>query len=412
MLVVTLLALAGIAMATSIREVLTVNDGGLNGFSYPRMLDDDTVICQGYSPNDVTGVYYVTEPHKPVAVVTTDSHIVPESFNRFSGLHLGRNGRLRASQPSIVVIGSIEDEAGSGIFAYSKGDLETLADHETLIPDGPGCVFEKFQYSSMSHDGSVIAFYGSCQHNEWAGIYYQEGTGGELKRAVDFQTKIPGLESYHFDYFASAIVSNTHIVFFGSLQADSDARKAAPGIYLFEMATQEVSVIIDTLMGDNENPDDLFVAFSDPDFDGECAAFVGKKASGLFGVYLYSLKSKTLTRIVDTESSDLKSFPQVPSVWGHSVAFLAVDKDSKNGIYAWKHGSGMHKVVAVGDKTLPVDDGKSNPEVHYLGIAGGALRDDKLAFYSVRSGDSEKGATAGAGLYIATLSFEKVRDEL
>ena len=281
-----------------------------------------------------------------------------------------------------VAFAALGPGARQGIYLFAGATLRTVADQDTVIPDGTG-TFTSFAGIPAGFDdgpvisGSNVAFFASGSGG--GGIYLFNGSS--LVRVVDRNTPIPPGGVGNFAGFGPVAISGDNVVFEGSGTAFGQ-----PGIYLFDRtALGRVADTTTPIPGGTGH----FVLFEgSPVINGNQVAFKGVGSNGQRGIYLFD--GSTLDRVADTsttvpEGTDTFADFRFPVIGAGGLAFLGISEDQREGIYLF---NGTTLVKAADTSTL-VPGGPG----HFTDFRGPTIGDGIVAF-------SAQGSSGEQGIYV------------
>ena len=209
-----------------------------------------------------------------------------------------------------------------GIYLAEGGSLTTVADTNTLIPDGTGD-FEGISSTHASLDGGQVAFAGHDTANR-GGIYVS--AAGTITKIADGNTPVPGGVGT-FDRFEPPVIDEGVIAFKGSSASNQ------PGIYLAGGGTL-TEIITD--VGPNGQ-------LSIPSVDAEKVAFEFEAHDNSAPHGIYTNLGGVVTKVIDvTDTLDGKPFNPNSTISfsigsdglsGNQLAFRAVFADGSQGIF-------------------------------------------------------------------------------
>ncbi len=180
------------------------------------------------------------------------------------------------------------DDIQHGVYWWTNGHLDVVADRNTPIPDGIGA-FTNF--GDIALDNRVIAFNG---HR--SGLDYQDGIytydGDSLCKVADRNTTIPNGHGT-FRAFHSTDINVGRVTFLG--QGD-DFQK---GVYESDIRGSSLAIVADKNTPIPGSSDETFVAFTNLVSDGGAVAFM---AAGAGGWWIYTDVSGQLEVVVNSET--------------------------------------------------------------------------------------------------------------
>lgn len=271
-----------------------------------------------------------------------------------------------------------------GVYTYSNGAFQVIADRNTLIPSTPRTFYD-FGPPSMTKD--AIAFVGEDRPtmgpNDF-GIYSFTSLG--LQVHVNGQTPVPGGGSF-FGLLSNSLpyLDGQRIVFHGGPSAD--------GIYLFDGSAVQLIANYSTPVPGFSG---YFNSFSSQSavLSGDTVVFWGGSGAyeGLFATYPAFRRVADLNEYVPDGLGRFTRFPrQNFSIDGDMIAFLGEGYIGQKGIYAEIAGS-LHKVI-------DLDDLLDGQPLSFIGLGMGreAASGNQIAF-------SAQFATGTSAIYLATIN--------
>jgi hypothetical protein len=364
--------------------------GTFNFFTFPA-IDGLRVAFQGADREGQRGIYTSTDG---ILSVRYDRQTpVPAGSGTFSDFT-----RPALAGGSMVFVGS--GTAGQlGVYTDIGGSLLRVADLSTPIPGGTG-TFTSFsaKYGTPVLDGTSVAF-GAAGSGSQAGIY--RWTGGGLNVVADTSTLQPG-GGGPFQNLSCASIDGPRVAFFGSRPIPGGFRE---GLYLAEGGL--LSVVADTTtavpggMG-------TFAGFGAPSLVGDTVVFVGEDSvSGLLGIYSWRAGQLSVlydtTTLVPDGVGTFTMFGFEVSVDGSQVAFFGIDSAGTPGIFANLGGS-LLKVLDSntrldGQAIVPLSLGLARNQLSGNRVAFYALLEDgTFGVYTATVGVPEPSAFAAFGL--------------
>ena len=268
---------------------------------------------------------------------------------------------------TVAFAGEALDFAGpAGVFTSSApgGPLTTIADKNTLIPDGGGATFDDFVFGpGINADGTVV-FRGDGPGFQQSGVYRSDG--GTLSTVVDTDTPFPGGA-------AGATVGEVRFPTVDdagnvAFLADGGGFNAPDDIFLAPAGggLQKLTQVGDPIPGATGG--ETFGSFGVPSISDGAVAFTGGQAPGggnASGVYM--VENGRLTAVADTSgagrSTDADGNPFVAirgnvSLAEDDLAFMGLTgtsaADARESLFLSRGGE-LTRVIGSGD-TL---DGKT-----------------------------------------------------
>jgi hypothetical protein len=287
-----------------------------------------------------------------------------------------------------------------GIYLVENGAVSVVANTTTQIPSGAGNFKLSMDYYEgvPSADNGRIAF-AALGDGTQAGIYLSTYAGG-LTRVVDATTPVPN-DTRNFQTFGSVILDNGRLAFIGN-------ELNRGGVYLHDLATGITTLVADYTVPIPGRPHHFkhFIGGRGIDIDGTRVAFAETSLNRDAGVYLFDSASGEITMLADTlmpvpggDGSlfaplfDAVSIDNHHYVIGYGQELLQTQSPGADrfaglhGVYANLEGS-LEKVIAGGD----IFEGH---RVYSAEIGPESLDGDHIALTIWHSG--------GEGVYIATL---------
>ena len=233
---------------------------------------------------------------------------------------------------------------------------ELVADQKTLAPSRIPVAFTSFRYPHLDQDLSVtfLADDPYYRGGKKFGIYRSEGSSGQVVRLVNNEDA-PPQGGAPFSDFLGLQVEGRKFVFRGIFDGGE-------GIYgdwgdgLRTIADTRTSAVPAT---------GAFRSFAYADVSGDTAIFVGEDSAGVYGLFSYDARRRSLRRLVDQttilpDGSNIKIFNGQPWVDAGSIVFRGSDAQGRHGIYRIareslsKTGSPPIQILLNHDTPLPV----------------------------------------------------------
>lgn len=305
--------------------------------SFDPFLENGSVIFSSFSNSDGGLGLYRTVGDSLQTIIGRNTLVPNDEDAEFSRF-------LNFSQDKEVVafvgwtFAEFRDEP-QGVYLSSGGTLQTIADQNTLSPEG--LTFSDFR--NLSLDNGEVFFRASTRSPEdfRNGIY---GTvGGTLRTIVDTSTLIPGSNN-NFNSFFDLSADNGQVAFVGF---DSNSQR---GIYSAMGDMLQTIVDTNTLIPDSE---DTFSFFSNLSLNNGVLTFNGFADNGQAGIY--TTLGGELAKVITTGDTLLGkevSFLDFAKsgVDGNSLAFKANFTDGTQGVFL------ANAVLHEPEKPIPVPE--------------------------------------------------------
>jgi len=307
-----------------------------------------------------------------VRIAGTDT-IVPGSdktFERFSQPVLG--------ETETIFTGSSGFQRG--IYSIADGDLSTIVDLSTPIPDGNGN-FRNVGFPS--HDDGQTVFWGKGKSGQ-SGIYLHDEE--LLTRIVDLSMPIPN-GSGNFTSVQNPSVNGPVVSFWGA------GNNRQYGIYSYSSVgdSSGISKVADlntVLPGAQEN----FTLLGAPAQGEQSVAFSGRSASN-GGIFTYTdgnlASIADYSTLVPGGTAPFDRFEN-PAIDNGQIVFLG-GNENEQGIYSFRDG----KLSTVVDWNTSIPGGEGT--FSYLGSP--SINDGQIAFWGTGSGSQ-------AGIYMSAISVD------
>lgn len=377
--------------------------------SYPKMIDGGVVIFIAGTSSD-HGIIRYSKGTK--TIVADRNTVIPDHGNtKFQDMFLGSFHDVAPYQECFIGFSPLLGDSGIYLAAADNAPV-MIATTSDNVPNVGGNFFG-FNTCASNNDGKTVGFHGYSY--EWDGIYTKQD-GASIKAAADCNTLIPGNpDNKKLNYFSGVqIYQEADVLFFasrmredkfamtyesltGHLRSGDDdgnnplglnksfgertfptvavrfnesfeertlppaAAPAIPGIYHYHAATNELSIIANHDTKVPGTSSHYLRGFSDPVIGGDhYATFRGSDTRGEIGIYLFDLRDRSLSLVVDSgtplphASGYFIYFDNLPSICGNDVLFQATASNSNyHGVYKKSLSTGqLSKVLDKTDKAM------------------------------------------------------------
>lgn len=291
--------------------------------------------------------------------------------------------------------------------------------------------FSTLNYPAIDKSGAVVFTGTQSSSKSPKGMWYtpQPTQAPDLiVSAEQLMPGAPGKAGARFTCIGSTAISGTAVAFFGSTCDGTDARardrmfgtvraadhclknlgksNLADGIFLARLSSSpgsqpQVEVVASTIgtpVPGATQAGETFSDFSSAEIGEDMVVFVATTSAGTMGVYAYTMSSRSLGLIANTNTpvpggtGNFSDFPQTPSVHETSVAFYASAGGSASGVYL-RTPSGT-QVEAVVTQASQIN----GEAITYIGFGGNAFDGETVAFYAVTSTNGIYTVSVGQGI--------------
>jgi hypothetical protein len=343
--------------------------GGTGNFdTFRSVAIDDGVIAfsggvSGLSPQ--SGIYLYSEGSLEV-IADRNTRIPPEDSAFFAAF-----AEVSMDSGDIVFRASQKTQ-GNGIYLYRDGTVSAIADSNTAVPGRAGYNFSGF--FELTGDAGQVTFVGESP-GFYRGIYKDDGNS--IQRVADEDTPFPGSAS-NFSTLEYPSADEGSVAFVGA----APAVDGPEGVYQYD--GNGIQVVADNRTA-IPGGTGTFTGFgSAVSADGGNVLFKGggsdpSSSQTTSGLYLASASS--LSVVADTRTAvpggagDFTSFDiGMESLDGGDVVFLGKDEQFRRGVYL--HAGGALSVVA--DRNTPIPGGSGT----FINFESASLHQGNVAFVS------------------------------
>ena len=308
------------------------------------VIDDETIVFWGRSGQfgSRLGLYKSTATNGIQLIADTNTKI-PGNTQKFDWV-----GAASLHQGNVAFWGTSFSNM-EGIYIWRNGTLETIADRNTLIPNGSG-TFQTLGYPSL--DNGKVAFVGA-DVNRLTGIYMNENASNQA--LIDLNTPPPA-NLGSFQFFSGVSLENDSIGF------GAGGTSLQSGIFILQDETIDTIADTTTSVPEGQGTFSGFEGVVDcamldscvlsgpwPLFSQGKSAFAGVGSSGQFGIYSdvngLSLIANMNSTFPGAEGQSL--FAISPSLDQETLAFMGLNHQHW-GIYLSQEGS-ITKVIDTND---------------------------------------------------------------
>ena len=344
------------------------------GFHPPSLAGSQVVFDAFYdngAGGNTGGLYLKTGTGALARVIDSDNALPGLGVNVFA---FGSPGDVNASGTSVFMIAGPSPFTSKGVYTGTAGSgAIKVADINTAMP-GEGVNFTNFTSSHSIDTNGDVVFTGISTGGSSPSVMYR-WNGTTLTKIVRRGDTVPGGGDTFTDVFSfGAIVRNGDIVFKAS---NSVSGGAGQGIYKFSGGTITKLVDTSTPLGGGTFATNGFVGFS-PSFDGTNVSFIGAGSGGERGVYLIS--GGNITTVADRTTTipgtgDTFTEFTISSIDGDRIVFMGRGPNSLVGLYLYTIST--QTLVKIIDSTEQLD-GQGIQDgfglfMHYNGFHNGRL---------------------------------------
>ena len=206
---------------------------------------------------------------------------------------------------------------------------ELIADQQTLVPSRIPVPFSSFRYPHLDRDLSVtfIADDPYYRGGRKFGIYRSEGSTGKVVKLVNNEDTPPQGSAPFSDFLGLQVEGRKYV--FRGVFSEGEGIYGDFGDGLRVIADTKTSAV--PAAG-------AFRTFAYADISGDTAIFVGEDSAGVYGLFSYAARLRTIRRLVDQttvlpDGSTIKKFNGQPWVDAGSIVFRGSDAQERHGIY-------------------------------------------------------------------------------